>query len=141
MANAGDFFRTSSGNAYLNLAAPTLPANLYAAAFTDSVDETGAGTEVADPASNTINYARRQFPASAFTDSGGGVFFLANPLVFNQAVGGGWGTIVSIAIVAVATGAMTGQVIAFGDVDIAKPIGEFDTLRLGSGGNWVISIS
>lgn len=140
MANAGDFFRTSAGNAYLNLVAPSLPANLYAAAFTDSVTWQGAGTEVADPAANGINYARKVFPASAFTDNGNGVFSLTSVLDFNQAVGGGWSTIVSIAIVTVATGSIAGNVVAFDDVDVAKAILEYDTLRLGSGVDWVISV-
>jgi hypothetical protein len=138
--NAGDYFRDEAGEAFLNLVTPTIPTNLYAAAFTDSVTFDGVGTEVADPASNGINYARKILPASAWTNSGNGIYSLTNPLVFNQALGGDWGTIVSVAFVTVATGSITGKVICFGDLDFAVPIPEFDVLRLGSNLDWVVGI-
>lgn len=140
MSNAGDRFRTDAGEAFFNLVTPTLPAALFMAAFTDSVDAVGAGTEVADPASNTVNYARAALPATAFNEVSPGVFALTNDLLFNQAQGGAWGTIVSLALVAVATGAMTGQVIAFDDVTLAKQIDEFDTLRIPGGTAFTLTI-
>lgn len=139
--NAGDYFYTQAGATFLNLSVPSLPSNLYVAAFTDSVTATGVGTEVADPASNSVNYARKVLPASAFTAVGGGVFRLTNVLDFNQASGGNWGTIVSVAIVTVATGSMTGNVVLFGDLDTSKTVNEFDTLRIANGTSFQITIS
>lgn len=139
--NAGDFFRLNAGTVFLNLTAITIPTNLYCAAFTDSVDATGAGTEVADPASNPLSYVRQVLPATAWTINANGVHSLTNDLVFPQAVGGAWGTIVSVAFVTNATGAMTGNVMAFDDLDTSKTVDQFDTFRLGSGANWVLTIS
>lgn len=139
--NAGDFFRADAGLTYLNLVAPTLPAALYAAAFTDSVDQAGVGTEVADPASNTINYSRQLLPVSAWTSNGTGGYSLTVPLVFPQAIGGPWGTVVSIAFTSAQVGALAGLVHVFGDVDTPKPIGEFDTLILSSGINFILQIT
>lgn len=142
MANAGDQFQKDAGDAFFNLVAPTLPTNLYIAAFTDSVNNQGVGTEVADPASNTVNYARAQLPvAPAFTEFSLGIYFLTNNLDFNQAQGGNWGTIVSIALVSAATGALGTNVIAFGDVTTPKLIEEFDILRVSGGSGFTLTIA
>lgn len=132
MAQAGDYFYTEAGKAFFNLQTPTVPSDLYVAAFTDSVNATGVGTEVADPASNTVNYARLPVGASFFIQALAGIYIASDFLIFNQAVGGGWGTIVSLAFVTVSTGSLTGNVVFFGDLNTAITIDEFDTLRMGN---------
>ena len=142
MANAGDRFRDAAGEAFFNLVGPTLPINLYFAAFTDSVDARGQGTEVADPRTNTLNYVRAPVPAApAFDQVAPGVFQLLANLDFNQAVGGDWGLIVSVALVQVRRSAMRNDVIAFGDLAVPKLIEEFDILRLPAGPGVSFTIS
>jgi hypothetical protein len=129
--NAGDLFVNLCGEAMFNLVAPSLPSALFFAAFTDSVNRVGTGTEVADPASNSINYARVPLETPpAWTEVVDTVWLLISDTDFNQALGGDWGTIESFALVAVATGSMAGSVVAFGDVTASVVVDEGDTLRI-----------
>ena len=131
---AGDFFHVQASQALFNLVSPSLPANLFIAAFTDSVTFNGTGTEVGfEGGDGGVGYAR---PQIAGTGSLNGAFLQANqfvllntPVEFPIATGN-WGTIISMAIVTSATGSVTGANVAFGDLDNATPavINTDDTL-------------
>ncbi|MGB5811737.1 MAG: hypothetical protein WBG86_14465 [Polyangiales bacterium] len=133
--NAGDNFRSGAGLAYLNLVTPTLPANLYAALFTDSVTVAGVGTEVSGG-----SYARQVLPAAAFTQTGGNVYSLTSDLFFPQATAN-WGTIVSVCITSASVGALAGTLSAFGDLDSTVTINTSDTFRLVGGTGFVLTIT
>lgn len=135
---AGDFFQTQSSQALFNLVAPSLPSNLFIAAFTDSVTSTGVGTEVGfEGASGGVGYARGQIAGTGSVNGAflqAGQFVLLNTPVEFPIATGNWGTIISMAIVTAATGTVTGANVAFGDLDNTTPavINTDDKLITGS---------
>ena len=145
MANAGAVFRTDAGEAFLNGVAPSLAANLFAAALVTTTDSEGAGTEVVlNGGAGGINYARRQITGSPrFTEQAtAGVFQLTDEQAFNIAAGGDWGTITSIVFTTILTGALAAaNVVAFVNLAATKIIDDTDTLRLGNGSDFVITLT
>lgn len=135
--NAGDFFYINAGGAFLNLDTPVVPPALFIALFTDSVNAVGVGTEV-----TAGDYARASLPAGSFTVIVN-TYLLANDFDFSPAVAA-WGTIQSLALVTVATGSLTNNVVAFGDLTETPPgvtIDADDTFRILSGINFTITFN
>lgn len=103
------------------------PATVFVALFTSATGDDGTGTEVADPASNSVGYTRI---ALGTTQGTGNVRSNAADIDFPVATGGDWGTITHGAIYDAATG---GNMLLHGALPQSKTILDGEQFKILAG--------
>lgn len=101
------------------------PPTIYVGLST--ADPTDSGSGLAEPSGN--GYARVQTAAADWDPSSGGALDNANDITFPPA-SGSWGTVTHFALFDAAT---SGNMLAHGQLTVAKAIGSGDTAKFAAG--------
>jgi hypothetical protein len=104
----------------------TMPSAVYIALLTSAPTDATTGATLAEPSTTGTAYARKLTSGSDWGASTGDSITNAATITFATATGAGWGTITHIALVDNGT-VGAGNVLAWGDVSVAKQILSGDT--------------
>jgi hypothetical protein len=104
----------------------TMPSTVYIALCTSAPTNSSTGATLAEPSTTGTAYARKSTSGSDWATATGRSITNSATITFASATGAGWGTITHFALVDNAT-AGAGNVIAWGDVSLAKTILAGDT--------------
>lgn len=107
---------------------PTPPGTLYVALFTVAPSETAAGTEVS---SSGTAYTRMAVTLPASSAPGDGSGAIASAINFPTATGGGWGTVVAVALMDASS---AGNALMWKAISPSVAVAAGDSLRFDAAG-------